>query len=744
MTPVTGTFSLASPGDLIPAVSNKPLGDASLNATLASGQVQSPVHLAGALPVEFTFHAGAALTVVALNGKNGPDPSGVIAAADEKTPEGAFEPLLRFDGTAGWLKYSASADVKAEAGADSSLLKFTGSAGTSVVSADYHRHALGDGILPALVADLSAVRSAIVLDHVRNLPAGDALTFETAGTLDCSLDIAWSDVLTSEIGALTDLLRVAAPIGIHLQTGATCSVRVSLTDAFVVAFARPMAGGALRLAVRKGAAREISAGAAVGVTATVDDPAAIELVLDNVVAGLLGTSTVRLDALRHALAGGSMTADSTALAAAIVERLKLPGADAIVKTVDHLRTTVSDRLKALVEAKVEGGFAYQYHRVSSDVAIFEAEIPSAGPGADLHREIMTGNLAAAFSRGPSDISVKRFLNERTTTMRQAWGFTLGFGKWKVFGQDRRALTSMTRSDAASHTLLRSYVGLGGYARTNLSWSADFAADMSAWSPRPLVREYRFGLHLAWTRDPQPFTDGDLEAALDFAALWSICPEGLLAWLREQLSDALHQRAEWSFHVRVNDEALRPMLRRFGSMLARDLAGPAAAALAPDRMASTSERRRTYTPLWQAALASPAAFDVDNVARRADTLLGSAELGNRERQAAERHAYDPTTVAGIVAYDTDWIDDAARFLRGCRLLADAIDTSAADTGTIPDAYRQLVRFWTQSHYVRTLGAALVETASAVGQIKGVERTLRLAYDGEPPKTAVVVSSKMFQA
>src|SRR5713226_1403487 len=104
--------SLVTPQDLLPALSNTPLGDSSLSMRLASAKVAMPVHLASSIPVEFTFEAGADFSVVALNGKSGPDAHGVVAATGANTPDGAFAPLLRFTSSDAWLKYVCDAHVK--------------------------------------------------------------------------------------------------------------------------------------------------------------------------------------------------------------------------------------------------------------------------------------------------------------------------------------------------------------------------------------------------------------------------------------------------------------------------------------------------------------------------------------------------------------------------------------------------------------------------------------------------------
>src|SRR5262245_22154805 len=445
MAPITGAFSLVSVDDLLPLISRKPLGDATLNLTVASGSIKTEAHIGGELPVGFTFHAGGAISIAALNGKSGLDEAGVVGVQNIRTPAGAFTPPLQFSATDGWLKYTADADVKADVSAATGMVAFTGGAGTRISMSDYHRHALGDDLLASAVADLKTLRSAAVLNHVQNLPAGDALTFETRGELTASLEIEWGDVFTSEIGSLARLLKSAAPIAIKTTVGATATVDVSIADTFIVVFARPL-GGKLRVAVKKDTQKAIDGTASATISARIADVAAVQTIVDDVVAGLLGTVKDRLTALLDNLASRALTAGDNALAASIVDRLKLAGVDQIAKGVEKLKEEAASRIEAIVSSKVDASFTYEYHRVGSDVSLFEGEIQDGGPDKALHEKLLGGNLAAAFKHPPSDISLQRFLNEKSTTVTKAWGFTLGLNKWRLFGQDRRQVTSVERID----------------------------------------------------------------------------------------------------------------------------------------------------------------------------------------------------------------------------------------------------------------------------------------------------------
>ena len=146
-----------------------------------------------------------------------------------------------------------------------------------------------------------------------NLTAKDALAFETRGELSASVDVEWADIFTSEISGLAQLLKVRGPVAIATTVGATCSAKVTIVDTFVVAFARPTDADPLRVAIKKGKVQSADIGAGISISAQLADGGkAIDRVMDEVVAGVLGTATARLNELLQNIAANAMTATDNA------------------------------------------------------------------------------------------------------------------------------------------------------------------------------------------------------------------------------------------------------------------------------------------------------------------------------------------------------------------------------------------------------------------------------------------------
>src|SRR5207245_11190850 len=135
-------------------------------------------------------------------------------------PSHSFVPLLQTSASDAWLKYVCTADVALDARAPVGPVAFRGGASASATLAHYRHHTPDSGIATAIQRDLGTQRMAIVRDHVLSLAPKDALSFETRGELSALVDVDWSDIFTTEIGSLAQLLRTRGPAAIATTLGA--------------------------------------------------------------------------------------------------------------------------------------------------------------------------------------------------------------------------------------------------------------------------------------------------------------------------------------------------------------------------------------------------------------------------------------------------------------------------------------------------------------------------------------------
>ena len=161
--------------------------------------------------------------------------------------------------------------------------------------------------------------------------------------------------------------------------------------------------------------------------------------------------------------------------------------------IKDLKERAAGVVKTVARAKLEGGFAYEYRRVSTEAVIFQARLTQAGLQTH-HPALVWGRLDGALA-ATSDVTIESYLNEKSVKRSESWGFTLGLHKWKISGSDNKSLASVERTSLEG--VQRSYIGSRGYEAKwigrDWSWEVDFNADMPAFSASPRVSEFGFGV-----------------------------------------------------------------------------------------------------------------------------------------------------------------------------------------------------------------------------------------------------------
>jgi hypothetical protein len=118
--------------------------------------------------------------------------------------------------------------------------------------------------------------------------------------------------------------------------------------------------------------------------------------------------------------------------------------------------------------------------------------------------------------------------------------------------------------------------------------------------------------------------------------------------------------------------------------------------------------------------TPAA-DLAELARRHFAASSAPELGFMEEHYRAVGATE--TFVGLARIANPGTAGAfAEFRTGARLLDEALRSGAEDRGVVERVFRLMVPAWQQSHWVRALGAWLLESARARGVARLVARSL----------------------
>jgi hypothetical protein len=738
---------LLKPEDAKVLLSTKPLGDPAVGPSLVDAVVAADQSFAGKA---ITVSLGGTLSIRAFNSADDEDEDGVLGEPSDEAPGGALAPQLRLTSADAFVKYRCAATVKATAaGTALSSLGFDFEGSAELVLADYQRHPRTADTRTAVLRGLTALRSSLRLaDVLDELRPNEAVSQQLLGRLSAGVEVSWADVFSGPIGPVARLAGTATPFLVKVSAGATLSARVSLTDDFILVFARE-SDDRWRVGVRKARTRDAAIGLDLGVDVQLDRTQ-LEAVVGAVIDGVLGERLARVEAL--VASGGALESLPDAqqkLAHALLDRFGLsatPTLEAVRERVAAIKAGVAQAVAEVARAKLSAGFAYEYRRVRQDTTIAQCVLTRAGLTAH-HPELVRGNIGptlADAAAGVNGASLERFLNEKRLRTERSWGFSLSIGKWQAGSRDTKTITRVERTSAAG-LRQHSFLGVRAYAATGEpkpKWSVDFAAEMPAFSRSlsgPLMSEFQYGLSFAWFEDTKKLKDDTLDEWLDLAVLWGACTESELPRHRETLAEALKKKCSIVAQLTLPPEAFGIVRERVAAAEATELGASLGAAMPWMNLAgrqSVALRRRLYGPLWASYLADPdhmhrSGRDFSQAARQHLGAQGFEPLGNLERmyQITPTRSGDPLTFAGSIDLQPSTIQNCHDFFNGVRLLQTNVLSAAPAAHVMGRVFEQMEELFGQHLHVRALGGYLLEVARATGVLRHTGRSLAFTVAGE---------------
>lgn len=714
-----------------------------------AGRVESRFSFpSGANPdVLFTIEAGSEVSVFVFNSPDDRDPDLVLLPTDAGGP-------LRLTAEECWLKVRHEAGVRALGGAKLAELAFHFENVAPLLFTDYRLHDRSETVVHAVATDLKRPRFAQRLADVRSLRPNEALAFQASGTMRTTVEVGWSDVLASGLGALAGIVGAADPLAVEVNAAATVDGAVTVADDFAIVFSRDRKG-TFRFAVRKAAVQRLACDAGVSVTVELSDPQQLQQAVQTVVAGLLGQEYATLRKVVDAAALSELTDLERAAAEELARRLGLGEIAyefAILKDkLRQLEGALAEAIAELATAKLTAGFLYEYDRIAEGStvlqAVLEPEALSAHHGTLCRGEL--GPVIAAIRDGTPGIALECYLHRESLERTQSWGFTLGIGPWIASGRQRRTLARVVQENLAGRPRV-STLGLGAYEGRWLGdvaeWVVDFNAAMPAFAAgaAPLANEFRLGLHLTWNWKEAKLTAEELDAYLDAAALWGVFEPPQAAEVRARLGSTIGRSAGVAVQLHVDDGSMRAILPLAAAGRDADFAAALGAAMpwragSPGR-AEPGRRRELYGALWGYYLEHPdaPARTLVEYARRYLSSRHEPELGFLEESYSK---LVPTcTFVGLAKLANQGTGAAWReFRNGAALLQEAFSSGAQENGVLEKSFPLMVNLWAQSHHVRALGAYLLELATAAGVAHCLARTLTVTYRDREGEKALVAAA-----
>lgn len=716
------------------------------------------------LPIDVkqvTFTLAGKAQVHAFNSADDEDPDGILGNERKQNDKPSIlkdplnlRPQIPFDGSDAWLKYRVEAGAKGKA--EKELEKdlkfgFSVEAEAGLAFSDYRRHKRSETVGRAVLGlpsgqkptgDLLSPRLVLFPKDVRALGEGDALAMQARGKIGASVTLSWSDIFSSQISGLGELIDAGDVFRIKVGASASVSVKVSIEDDYLLIFSR--AGeGRLRVALRK--ASERLAGATIGfrIEAGLEDPKAVEGVLTEAIEGLLSQKKGAIDKLLEAT---SLSPTQEKLLDAILDRLginnPLESAQDKLKALKKRWSEFEDKVKKAItkaaETKASLSVEYEYSRVATHTSVLQATFDEGRLG-HYHGDLLKGRFARllADAENGDDVMLETFLNERSVVRTRSLGITLGIGKWSLSGKDTKRLISIRRHDPVADRTQIAYQGTRSYtARVvsdSLTWTTDVQAFMPAFSrgADAGADEFRYAFSLIAEWEGKTSGD-DIPTYVDQAQLWRSVTAGEADRVAEELHQEIGGRkakvvCQLTFGQKLLEAAVTHLEfsddRRFG--LALGAAMPWTEGFPPVRQ-NLFLRRALYGPLWEAYLANDQIGPSD-LAAHAGRVFREHDFKDLARFEQDLWtASETTTIAGLARLNGHTRREWRAFCRGMASLRTAIRSGASHTA-IADSYGNIQALFAQWHHIRALGVFLLDLVAGMPQLpSAIESSMTVSY------------------
>ena len=670
-------------------------------------------------------------------------------------------PQIEISNQSAWLKYRFEASAAVSAQAKVAPIGFKIDASKKIIFADYHIHDREENTIVAATGDATKLRFTGDPDDALKLAANEAVYYEVRGEFSTSVTLNWSDVFTAGLSQLASTLPVNQLLMFEIDASASVEFHVGVVDDFQLVLTKGT-NSRVRVALKKSKSNEIGVSAALQVVAKFADEAKVKEFLDKVYEATIGQPLNKLLQILNAPADqlnklvSELPSPLKDITQAIITRLNLGDINQPLKNIkdqiEAIQKKIQDTLEAVAKAKVELGFKYEYLRVSINDTLFIAQLDEE-TFRKYHKDLMLCDYINLLNWAKDhdkdvdekDKAVEKYLNEKTITRTESWGFTLGFLKWKLSGKDKKELISVVQEDIQDRKRI-AYRGMRGYEASfggKFGWAVDFNAEMNGFSANPTACDFEYGLHLRRSWEEKMSAD-DLREFFDDALIWQVLTLSNLNEAIEAIrsSGNLNKKAKVSVELTIKDKTLRKLLSAVSTNSDNSF-GARALAMAmpynkifPTRADRLNDRENAYSPLWKFYLEN-SKLDVSSYANTANNFISTLHnledeqgLAMREKQniffdtfSQQIEKNGSTSSSDFSGIQRNW----QKFIEGLKTLNDAITPGqCAPHKTIEDVFKSLRPFWSQSLFVRATGVYLTRLAAASNVLGEVNKVCTVTF------------------
>jgi hypothetical protein len=682
---------------------------------------------------------------------------------DPKDPDevlGVSNAIVLFDSSKTWLKYVTSVGIKTESGLEVEQLGFSVSDKRSIDASSYRIHAPTEIVGEAILRDLAKPRTIFSEKHILDLAIGEAVTFNLAGTLEASVKVAWSDIFSTNLKALGELLNRQQLFKIKIGAEASASFSIKVEDSFEVKIAR-QSKSLFSLNISKSYSRAKTGSVGLKVGAEFENKADIEKVLSNLIEGTFDTTEGKLNNLISKKVS-ELTGKDTDELKRIADRLGiLPDGNLLAKVkqrYDELQTTLKTKITELAKLKVSAGFAYDYSRIKTGSVLLEAKITNEGISR-FHTDILKRDvkpLIASILSKEGILTDAKFVQKEVTEKIQSSGFSIGFGKWAASSNKKIAIKEEEQLNEKGDYKL-AYEGKRSYSEKaggdGVQWKIDLDAEMNTFSPHPVpyANEFDYGLYLSKEWTEKRVAMSEVARITDQAAVWGIIQEGAVESEAEKIYEVIKdiKNVIFSCEMKIAALAFEPMLAALVSASQNTNVMASALAKAMPRWAdyavrsNITLRTQYYSQLWKAYLADGSSPEENTqlLADAAYRLLKKVDVDLAEAERDYKNGVPkPEAFGFILNANPRTFLSQQRLASGFQRLLDgnSANSTKLHNTIIPKAFDEIEDFWRYPHHFNTLAALIAMVAESSPLLQQyIESTASIKYKGENGKEMVML-------
>ncbi len=482
------------------------------------------------------------------------------------------EALLPFDAARPIFVHTLQFFVNAGAKAPLHGFQLGIESGAQVQTSAYLAHDPEESVASALLKGFRSMPFVFDLPRIKALQEGEAVLFQSAGSLGLQLSFSSADVLAAGMPAVTKYVRSEALLVTEFEVGAEIGVTVNVEDHYRVAIGK-LAGGRYAVAVKKARAARRGVGVSVGVRAAFNEPGKVSQFLNGQVDRLLAAAAgLPSDDLKKVVGQLIEVVETKELPLdkflesdqareafhLLLDRLKVgrhidAGLEEANELLNRIRTIESDVRTGIVDyalKQISAGFQYEYARINEKQELIRAEVSEAVLEAT-HKDLVLFNLHPLVERArqagnDGEIKVQSYFNEKSLLIRRSWGISLGIGDFRVGSMEEKTFErvinqTLDGQQQVAYKTARMYREQGDLGGFGQSWWVDVAAAMPAHDAQPSLRKFDYSCSIVYEHREKRFRKREKERLLqllDHAALWDILPAHQVEETAERLWQTL--------------------------------------------------------------------------------------------------------------------------------------------------------------------------------------------------------------